>query len=121
HALNDPARIAGALNALHGEACEGKPLPKLSFRYADGKEKVTLRVESDIKPREVRIWTTNSATRDFRDSKWESHPAAAENGAYTYDLAHPTSGYAALFGEAVYASDDMPLFLSTNVKIIGAQ
>jgi PhoPQ-activated pathogenicity-related protein len=121
HGLNDPARIAGALNALHGEACEGKPLPKLSFRYADGKEKVTLRVESDIKPREVRIWTTTSATRDFRDSKWESHPAAAEKDAYTYDLAHPTSGYAALFGEAVYASDDMPLFLSTNVKIIGAQ
>jgi PhoPQ-activated pathogenicity-related protein len=118
HGLNDPARIAGALNALHGEACEGKPLPKLSFRYADGKEKVTLRVESDIKPREVRVWTTTSATRDFRDSKWEAHPAAADRDVYTYELAHPASGFAALFGEAVYASDGMPLFLSTNVRIV---
>ena len=120
HGLNDPARIAGALNALHGEACEGKPLPKLTFQYADGKEKVTLRVGSDIKPREVRVWTASSASRDFRDSKWESHPAIADHGDYTFDLPHPASGFAALFGEAVYAADGLPLFLSTNVKIIGS-
>src|SRR5207237_10629645 len=110
HGLNDPARIAGALNALHGECCDGKPLPKLSFSYTDGKEKTTLRVQSDVKPREVRIWTATSATRDFRDSKWESHAATADGDAYSYDIPSPAKGSAALFGEAVYDFDGMPLF-----------
>ena len=121
HGLTDPARIAGALNALHAEACENKPLPKLSFQYGDGKNSVTLRVASDIKPQEVRVWSTSSATRDFRDSKWESHSTAVEKDAYTFDMPQPASGFAALFGEAVYASDGMPLFLSTNVKIVGSK
>ena len=106
---------------MHAEACENKPLPKLSFQYGDGKNTVTLRVASDIKPQEVRVWTTSSTTRDFRDSKWESHSAAVEKDAYTFDMPHPASGFAALFGEAVYASDGMPLFLSTNVKIVGSK
>ena len=119
HSLNDPARIAGALNALHGAACEGKPLPKLAFQYADGQEKVSLRVQSDIKPRKVRAWTATSATRDFRDAKWESHPMQLKGGGHSFDLPQPAKGFAALFGEAVYAGDGLPLFLSTNVKIVG--
>jgi PhoPQ-activated pathogenicity-related protein len=121
HGLNDPARIAGALNALHFEACDAKPLPKLSFKYADGNEKTTLRVQSDIKPREVRVWTATSDTRDFRDSKWESHPAAADGDGYSFDAAQPAKGFSALFGEAVYDFDGLPLFLSTNVKIVAAK
>lgn len=120
HGLNDPTRIAGALNALHCECCDGKRLPKLSFDYADGKEKTTLHIKSDVKPREVRIWTAASATRDFRESKFESHAANADGGGYSFDLATPEKGFAALFGEAVYDHDGLPLFLSTKVKIVGA-
>jgi PhoPQ-activated pathogenicity-related protein len=121
HGLNDPARIAGALNALHFECCGGAALPKLSFAYRDDKEKTTLRIESDAKPREVRIWTATSRTRDFRDSKWEPHPAANDGGAYSFDLPQPASGFAALFGEAVYDHDGMPLYLSTKIKIVAAK
>jgi PhoPQ-activated pathogenicity-related protein len=119
HSLNDPARIAGALAALHHEVADGKPLPKLSWHYDNGDDKATLHIQSDEKPREVRIWTTTSASRDFRDSKWESRAATVENDSYSFDLPKPATGFAALFGEAVYDSDGVPLFLSTNVKIIG--
>jgi len=93
-------------------------LPKLSFDYADGKDKTTLRVRSDVKPREVRIWTATSSTRDFRESKWESHPASADGSDYSYDFAPPNKGFSALFGEAVYDHNGLPLFLSTKVKIL---
>ncbi|HEY2148206.1 MAG TPA: PhoPQ-activated protein PqaA family protein [Pirellulales bacterium] len=118
HGLNDPARIAGALNALHFECSEGAAMPKLSFAYRDDKETTTLRIDSDVKPGEVRIWTATSKSRDFRDSKWESHPAASDGGAYSYDLPQPANGFAAFFGEAVYDHDGLPLFLSTKIKIV---
>lgn len=121
HGLNDPARIAGALNALHYEATEGMALPKLSFDYADGKDKTTLRIKSDVKPREVRVWTAASDTRDFRDSKFESHAATAEGDSFTYNLPHPAKGFAALFGETVYDHNGLPLFLSTQVRIVASR
>ena len=62
-----------------------------------------------------------AATRDFRDSKWESHPAAADGDGYSFDAAQPAKGFSALFGEAVYDFDGLPLFLSTNVKIVAAK
>ncbi|HKD37093.1 MAG TPA: PhoPQ-activated protein PqaA family protein [Pirellulales bacterium] len=121
HGLNDPARIAGALNALHFKCSEGAALPKLSFAYRDEKDKTTLRIDSDVKPREVRVWTAASKTRDFRESKWKSQPAAGDGAAYSFDVPQPASGFAALFGEAVYDHDGMPLFLSTKIKIVAAK
>ena len=121
HGLNDPARIAGALYGLHRELAGGPALPKLTFRYVDGPQQTTLHIQSDVKPREVRVWTAASTGRDFRDSKWESHPARSESGGYAFDLPTPAAGSAAEFGEAVYTGHGLPLYLLTTVKIIAAK
>ena len=111
HGLGDPGRIGGGLAALHREVTGGKPLPKLSFQYAEHDGQVTLKVQSDMRPREVRVWTAAATTHDFRKSHWDSRPAEADGAAYRCDLPIPASGCAALFGEATFDGEGIPFYL----------
>jgi PhoPQ-activated pathogenicity-related protein len=118
HGLKDYVRIAGGLNALHQHANGGAKLPKLSWdlREADGALKLTVR--SKEKPRQVQAWVATAPTRDFRDAIWKSFPATADADAHSYTLPVPAKGFAAMFGEAVYDNKPVPLYLSTNVRIV---
>jgi len=120
HDLKDPVRVIGSLNALHQHAATGKRLPKLSWQFDVGDRKATLKIASDLRPDRVSIWTATSATRDFRQAKWESFPTRLTNGVHVGTLDVPASGYAAMFGEAVYETDRIPCFFSTNVRILKA-
>ena len=123
--MGDVRRVVGSLSALHRHAANGEPLPDLRWAFSEADGRVTLRVESDIAPREVVAWIAESPTRDFRQARWTAHPFRAEGGgggAYVFDLPVPEAGHAALFGEAVYdgrGDAAIPYFLSTNVRIIG--
>jgi PhoPQ-activated pathogenicity-related protein len=122
HGLQDLGRITGALAAMHRRGAEGLPLPKLAWRFDEQKDGVSLTVSSDVKPSSVNIWTAESATRDFRQSRWKSLPATAAAGEeFGYSLSAPSNGCAAFFGEAVFEGESLPLFLSTNVRIISAK
>jgi PhoPQ-activated pathogenicity-related protein len=118
HGLKDVIRIAGGLNALHQHANGGRKLPKLTWdlRDADGALKLTVR--SDEKPRQVKAWVASAPTRDFRAAAWKAFPATAESDAHTYTLPVPEKGFAAMFGEAMYDNKPVPLYLSTNVRIV---
>lgn len=118
HGLQDLGRITGALAAIHRRGAEGKPLPKLSWDFAEQGDGVTLTVSSDVAPSIVNVWLADSATRDFRQSKWRSLPAKANGGEFSYVLSTPAAGFSAMFGEAVFDGESLPLFLSTNVRIV---
>ena len=76
-------------------------------------------MKSTQRPEAVRFWVAKSSTRDFRKSRWTSQPGTAgQEGSYTYQLPIPSSGYAAVFGEAEYNGRSMPYFLSSNVRIV---
>jgi len=119
HGLVDLARVVGSINALHQHAAAGKPLAKLSWEFKVQGE-VMLTMDSDIKPQTVRVWKATSANRDFRHAKWQSHPTQRVDGAYVGVCSMPDSGCAAMFGEAVYGTDTIPYYLSTNVRIVKA-
>jgi PhoPQ-activated pathogenicity-related protein len=121
HGLNDFTRIIGTVSALHRQAAGGKQLAKLSWELTDGDGRLTLNIKADTKPGKVSAWVATAATRDFRDSKWTSHPTEIVEDAYRYELELPTSGYAAMFGEAVFDTDSQPYYLSTNVKLVKAK
>src|SRR5262245_28819367 len=70
HGLADRARLVAGLNALNRSVMTGKPLPKLRWTYTNGDGDLELKIESDVRPSKVRIWSATAATRDFRDSKW---------------------------------------------------
>jgi PhoPQ-activated pathogenicity-related protein len=121
HGLNDFTRIIGTVSALHRQAAGGKKIAKLSWQLTDDNDHLTLSVTANEKPSKVSAWLATSESRDFRDSKWSSQPTAEVDGAYRYELPRPKSGYAAIFGEAVFDADAQPYFLSTNVKVIKAK
>ncbi|MCH8923601.1 MAG: PhoPQ-activated pathogenicity protein [Planctomycetes bacterium] len=121
HSLRDFARVIGTINALHQSAAGRMKLPKLSWKLDEDDGGVHLSLQSDQKPRKVRAWVADSESRDFREAKWESFPARANNKGHEYKLARPAKGYRAIFGEAVFDADGTPYFLSTNVKIINAK
>ena len=121
HGLNDFTPIIGTVSALHRQAAGGKKIAKLHWELTDAKDHVTLTVKADEKPSKVSAWVATAATHNFRNSKWSSYPTELVEGIYRYELPLPTSGYAALFGEAVFDTDAQPYFLSTNVKVVKAK
>jgi PhoPQ-activated pathogenicity-related protein len=121
HGLSDFARITGTITALHRQAAGQLKMAKLAWELTEDDKHLTLNVKADQKPSKVSAWVATSASRDFRDSKWSSHTLEPIDGHYLYQLALPESGYAAVFGEAVFDTDLLPYFLSTNVKIVKAK
>jgi PhoPQ-activated pathogenicity-related protein len=118
HGLSDFARIVGGLTALHARASGKLELPKLAWKLQPNGRTLQLTVTSDIKPQRVLAWIATAPTKDFREARWESRPAAEHNGGYEYALDYPSSGYAAMFGEAMFNGTPLPYYLSTNVKIV---
>ena len=119
HGLRDPERVVGSIAALHRQAAGELKLPELSWdlKHADGLLQLHLR--SNVRPAQALAWVAISATRDFREAKWESQPAEIVDGTFRYDVAEPKSGFAALLGEAKFETGTLPYYLSTNVKIVG--
>jgi PhoPQ-activated pathogenicity-related protein len=121
HGIKDIPRVVGGLSALHQHVANGKKLPKLDWKFVEENGKLRLRLASDTKADRVQVWTANSDSRDFRSSQFTSHPMSADGNAHFYELAVPQSGYAALLAEAVFNGQPVPLYLSTNVRIVGKQ
>ena len=125
HGLRDMLRVVGGIAALHRHGAGDLTLPKLTWDYrdmADGGEAnpgVELTIRSDQKPASVQVWSSKSATRDFREAVWTAQPVKEEDGRYVYRLPMPEAGMAALIGEALYDDAVMPYYLSTAVRIIG--
>lgn len=121
HGLKDYTRIIGTLSALHEQAAGGRPLPKLSWSFENGEDRLRLHVASNERPAKVQAWTASSETRDFREARWSSQPAQQNDDGYVFDLALPQQGHSAVFGEAIFEREDAPsLYLSTNVRIVPA-
>jgi PhoPQ-activated pathogenicity-related protein len=121
HDLRDFGRVVGTVSALHRHVAGELQLPKLEWKFDASDEVLTLRLTSDKKPAQVLAWAATSSTKDFRNANWTSYEAQAIDGGHQFRLKIPPRGYAALFGEAMFATDKLPYYLSTNVKIISAK
>jgi PhoPQ-activated pathogenicity-related protein len=120
HGLKDLERVVGTVAAFHRQAAGEIDLADPTWDLVGVDGHLQLHLRSDIVPAQVLAWVTTSPTRDFREAKWQSLPATLVDGTYRHDLALPDSGFAAMFGEAKFATDALPYYLSTNVKIVGA-
>jgi PhoPQ-activated pathogenicity-related protein len=121
HGINDFQRVIGSLTALHRHATGEQSLPKLQWEFNGTPESLHLTLDSNDAPERVSVWLATSPTRDFRDSQWRSASAKKNGQGWEYTLEVPQEGYAAMFGEAVFGEGPMPLFLSTNVRIVHAE
>lgn len=119
HGVADVARLTGSISSLHRMASGELPFPQLEWNLEETGDKLSLSMNADIKPKQVVAWLATSETKDFRDSKWKSYPAERGSDGYTYEIDVPSSGYAAMFGEAVFDHGGLNGYFSTNVKIVG--
>jgi PhoPQ-activated pathogenicity-related protein len=104
------------VGALLRHVMSGRPLPKLSWKHADGADgTLTLTVETDGAPKGVTLWVARSDSKDFRESEWKRE-AAGEGNAVTLTVKRPDSGSIALFGDVAYEVDGMPFHLSTLIR-----
>jgi PhoPQ-activated pathogenicity-related protein len=118
HGLKDYPRIFGTLNALNQHVTKQRKLPQLDWEFVEKGQTLALRIKSDVKPSEVQVWTAAANTRDFREAKFSSSPTKADGDQYLFHMPLPEKGFAALLGEAVFAGDPAPFYLSTNVRIV---
>jgi PhoPQ-activated pathogenicity-related protein len=120
HDLRDIDRLIGGLAALNRYSTQGRALPELSGVFAQQNGRLTLTVHSDQRPKRVLAWSATSATRDFRQAHWRSHPCKRSGSDYECDTETGGDKRTALYAEAVYQDHGEPSFsLSTTVHISG--
>ena len=108
-------------------------MPALTWDFTDQKPNMKLEVQSKERPKKVLLWTAKSKTRDFRQSHWsavelnklanseENHTVEKERASnYVHTENVPKNGFSAFYLEAVYERSNVPVFLSTNVRILKA-
>jgi PhoPQ-activated pathogenicity-related protein len=116
HGLEDRERVFATLSAFIRKTANAAKWPKMKWTYKDEGARVGLTLQSDVKPVEARLFSTQSKTLDFRDSKWSFEPMQVRSSAYG-SRPKPVSVNEAVFGEAVYNLDGQPFTLSTQIRI----
>ena len=107
HDLAGGKQALQSLAAFYQMIADGQELPKLTWQFADaGKGKADLKVTVDRPAKSIRLWTADSADRDFRDEKWTSRDLGISSGSShaSTEVATPETGYRAYLVEAVLTS-----------------
>jgi hypothetical protein len=121
HGLEDRDRVYATLGAFVRMVANRGRWPKMNWSYrnlSDGGAE--LRLTSDPRPKEVRLFYVTATTKDFRNSRWEYRAMERASRAFKAQYPAPQEGFAAIFGEAVYEIDGQPFTLSTQIRILGS-
>ncbi len=102
------------LGAFFRQVVKDQPLPRVSWSFDTGpRGEGELTIRAEPPPRTARLWTAQSASRDFRESRWDSKPLKA-GATIAERVPTPSSGHLALFGELEYEVDGIPYHLTTT-------
>src|SRR5262249_31642424 len=102
------------LGAFFRQVIAGRPLPRISWAFGAGERgEGTLTIRAEPAPRAARLWTAQSATRDFREARWESRPLKA-GSTIAARIPPPADAHLALYGELEYEVDGIPFHLTTT-------
>ncbi|WP_165067217.1 PhoPQ-activated pathogenicity-related family protein [Paludisphaera rhizosphaerae] len=115
HGLNgDRSWVINGLAAFFRSSVAGKPMPKLDWKMEPaGKAQYTLKINADPAPKSARLWTADSASRDFRESKWVSTPLEPAP-IVSAVVSAPESGGRAIFADLEYDHGGLPYHLTTT-------
>ena len=119
HGLEDRLHVLSTLSAFAVATASRTAWPKMEWKYTDQPSGAQLTVKSDIPAKSARLFRAYAKTKDFRDSKWSSEPMTAAEGGFSGQIAAPSEGFVATFGEATYEVGGKTFTLSTQIKILG--
>ena len=121
HDLGGGEEAIQTLAAFYEMIADGKELPKMEWKMADGANgEATVEVSVNQKVKAIRLWTANSSDRDFRDGQWSSRELEAQPGSShaIVEIKTPKQGYRAYLAEAeLTASDGHTYKLSTEARV----
>jgi PhoPQ-activated pathogenicity-related protein len=118
HEQGDRKDSKQTLAAFFEMIADGKELPKMSWTFKGG-EKPVLDLTIEPAAESIRLFTTTSRDRDFRDETWTSRVLQDEpSSRATGFVPAPTQGYRAFMGEVTLKSPrGHPYKLSTQVRV----
>jgi PhoPQ-activated pathogenicity-related protein len=120
HSISDYRRLIPVLRALHVAAGTGGTLPQLEWEYVWSGGAATLCVRSNPPPRELTVWSSTSADRDFRDAEWLGDEQGRRQRPLRLELPQPATGYVGAFVEARFGRGRTAYSLSTNIAILSS-
>ncbi len=109
------------LGVFFQSVVSNRPLPRVTWdllRGAGGECTFTIRAAPA--PHAARIWTAHSATRDYRESPWESAPLKPGE-TMTYHTQPVKSGHDVFMGEVEYQFNGIPFHLTTTFQELGIE
>ncbi len=115
----DHSRAGNGLAAFARAQVAGKALPQLAWKHDDADGKLRLKVDAKPAPAAARLWVAEAPTRDFRKADWVEKPAELKDGTVLGEVAAPTKGCLAFYGELDYELDGIRYNLSTQLRIAG--
>jgi PhoPQ-activated pathogenicity-related protein len=122
----DRARALNSLAAFARHVIFNKPMPKLRWKHddANGRERHSVRslrltINANPAPVAARLWVAHAPTRDFRQAKWTEQTVTLNGSRVVGEVAPPTEGFVAFFGELEYEIDGLRYYLSTQMRIAG--
>ncbi|QVL32534.1 hypothetical protein KIH39_01040 [Telmatocola sphagniphila] len=123
---DNPRDLSRAVNSLAAYTrciVYDKPMPKLNWEHKDGSKPgmYEVVVTSNVKPKAVRLWQVENATRDMRKSTWTESPINFSEGKSIGTVAAPQSGWKAFLAELEFEEEGNNFFLSTQLRMISAK
>ena len=103
HNLGDGQKAFSALSAFFDLTLNNKPYPSLDLTMTEKTGEVTLNIKiSNNQPTKAIMWTAESSSRDFRQSKWTDKVIASDiKDTVILTVAYPQAGYNAFYVELV--------------------
>jgi PhoPQ-activated pathogenicity-related protein len=118
HGMNDQTRLLKGVVGFMAGVLGEYPLPTLQWTIDRTPAGATLKLSSNPAPQEVLAWVAHSDTTDFRKSRWESSPATATDGQWSFTVPTPDKDHVAFYLEADYRLGTRELPLTTEVYLV---
>lgn len=115
--LSQFSHAVNAIAAFSRHQISDKPMPKLFWQHEENGGKVRLRVEGTPPPLSARLWVARAPTQDFRKALWTEKPVTISQGKVIGEVALPTEGYLAFYGELDYEIEGVSYSLSTQIRV----
>ncbi len=115
-----PMQRWGGLVVAMGKHVSGdERLPDLRWRFEPAGGGISCVLHAAVQPERVVLWQAESATRDFRQSKWLPAAVAGNGPEWEVPLALGAGGgrWKAAVVEVHYPRQPMPLVLTTSVHV----
>jgi PhoPQ-activated pathogenicity-related protein len=113
---NNRDRALQTLGAFFHTTARRESFPALEWKHTDEGGRFLLAVKSSSTPVEAKLWTARSASKDFRESKWQFEPLRDESGRFTGSVTKPDGDHVALFGELTFRLGELTYSLATQIR-----